>query len=361
MAGHRIIGHLDMDAFFASLEEKVSPHFKGKPIVVGCDPKDGKGRGVVSTANYAAREYGIGSALPISKAWKLSELAISQGKEGVIFLPSNFPLYERVSKEILGIIRKYSDTVEQGSIDEFYFDLSSCDSYEEVEAVSKRLKKEILEREGVTCSVGVGPNKMVAKIAAGVNKPNGFFIVEDSAVEDFLRPLPIRKLPGIGAKTAGVLQSEGVYIIEDLLRFSLADMKNMFKKAGEDIYYRIRGIDDSPLVTERELKSIGEQITFEYDTSDSDYVISMFLDLCGNLFDRLAKEGFKSFSKIVVTVRFDDFKTASSSRSIDEKVNKTKSKLKIEALKIFLPYLDRRKNHSLRPIRLIGLRFEKLS
>lgn len=149
----RIIAHLDMDAFFASIEENDNPEYKGKQIVVGADPK--KGRGVVSTANYKAREYGINSGMSISKAWKLSEIAKSQGKESVIFLRSNFEKYQIVSNSILSIIKKYSKFIEVASIDEFYFDLSFTKSYKKAKDICLKIKAEIKERERLTCSIGI--------------------------------------------------------------------------------------------------------------------------------------------------------------------------------------------------------------
>ena len=137
----RIIGHLDMDAFFASIEERNRPHLKGKPIAVGSDPNEGLGRGVVSTANYKAREYGIHSAMPISRAWQASEKAVKEGKPEVVFLPVNFEAYEKSSAKVLEIIKKYSGTIEQASVDEFYFDLSAAGSFKKAEDICKKIKK----------------------------------------------------------------------------------------------------------------------------------------------------------------------------------------------------------------------------
>src|SRR3989344_8905694 len=166
----RIILHLDMDAFFAAIEERENPHFRGKPVVVGADPLNGKGRGVVSTANYEARKYGIHSALPISTAWKLCPEAV--------FLPVNGALYSEVSSRIMEILRKHASIVEQVSLDEAYIEINSKSKtqnpkqpWREVEEFARKLKQEILEQEQLPCSVGVGPNKMIAKIACGKAKP----------------------------------------------------------------------------------------------------------------------------------------------------------------------------------------------
>ena len=196
----RIIGHLDMDAFFASLEEAGSEIFYGKPIVVGADPKNGQGRGVVSTANYKAREYGIKSALPISKAWQLSQKAKAEGKPEAVFVQPDFERYEKAHEEIFEVIKRHSDLVEPASIDEFYFDLSFAQNFLKAEEICKKIKKEIKGKLKVTCSVGIGPNKLIAKIAAGIKKPDGLFLVLPQDAEKFLEPLSIREIPGIGPK-----------------------------------------------------------------------------------------------------------------------------------------------------------------
>jgi len=355
----RIIGHLDMDSFFASLEERASPQFKGKPIVVGSDPKEGKGRGVVSTANYLARSYGIHSAMPISKAWRLSLQAQGEGKEPVIFLPSNFSLYERSSKKVLEIIRRYSSCVEQGSIDEFYFDLSPYVDYVQAEAICLDIKKAVLSEEKLTCSVGIAPNKLLAKIATGLNKPDGLSIIKEEGIREALDSLRINRIPGIGPKAEEVLNKIGIVFIKDLIILSESELNDILHNAGKAIYHKARGFDDSPLVESRGLQSIGEQSTFENDTIEPEEVIPMIMNLCDDVFGRVKKEGFSSFSKIVLTVRFSDFKTFSSSKSSLNPFIDIGS-MKKEFLKLILSYLDKRKNPLMKKIRLVGVRIEKL-
>ena len=173
----RIVGHLDMDAFFAAIEERDDPSLSGLPIVVGADPRAGKGRGVVSTANYPARAYGIHSALPISQAWRLSEAARNQGKPPVRFLPVRMEHYAEVSAHVMETLRRFVFSVEQASIDEAYFDLSSCESYTLAEDICRRVKRAIRDEERLTASVGIGPNKLIAKIASGMCKPDGLTTV----------------------------------------------------------------------------------------------------------------------------------------------------------------------------------------
>ncbi|MDD5568991.1 MAG: DNA polymerase IV [Candidatus Pacebacteria bacterium] len=359
---NRIIGHLDMDAFFASLEERATPSFRGKPIVVGSDPKEGKGRGVVSTANYKAREYDIHSAMPISRAWQLSEKAKSEGRERAIFVIPNFRLYVRSSNNVLNIIKKYSKLVEQASIDEFYFDLTPAKSYKKAEEIAKKIKEEIRKKEKVTCSIGIGPNKLIAKIAAGKNKPDGLLIVKPDKVNSFLGPLPIRELPGIGPKTAEVLHEQGVSVIRDLKKLKKADLRQMLHKAGEAIYEKARGIDDSLIVEEREVKSIGEQTTFEEDTLNPVYITEMLNELCESVFKKFTKSGFLKFKTISIVVRFSNFTTINSAKSFKDFLGKKDlKKFKLEALKLILPFFDKRKNPRLKLIRLIGIRIENFS
>jgi DNA polymerase IV (DinB-like DNA polymerase) len=358
---NRIIAHLDMDAFFASVEERYTPRFRGLPIVVGSDPKNGMGRGVVSTANYKAREYGIHSALPIAKAWQLSEEAKKRGKPEVIFLPVDFELYEKSSANIFRIICKYSDFVEPASIDEFYFDLSSAKNFKKAEIVCNKIKEEIRKEEKITCSVGIGPNKLISKIAAGFKKPDGMFVVLPVEAESFLESLLIRKIPGIGPKTAEVLNGLDIIIVEDLKKFSKDKLKDLFGKWGEDLYYKVRGIDDSPIVLEREAKSIGEQSTFEINTLSALFVSDELAKMCRSVFGSFRTSGFDKFKTIAITVRFSDFETKTSAKTLKTELTiKNSKEFEFEALKLVLPYFDRRKNPKLKQIRLIGVRIENL-
>jgi len=355
----RIIAHLDMDAFFASLEEADSPIFKGKPIAVGSDPKNGAGRGVVSTANYKAREYGIHSALPISIAWQLSEKAKKEGKPEVVFLPVDFERYKKASNQVFEIIKKYAKEVEPASIDEFYFDLSYTESYSKAEKICIKIKKEIKDKLKVTCSVGIGENKLISKISAGIKKPDGLVVVKEEDSGIFLEPMLIKELPGIGPKTEQILNQKGIKIVKELKKLSREDLYDLLGKWGLDLYLRVRGIDDSPLEEDREAKSIGEQATFQYDTLNFIYIGEVFENLCKNVFKSFLQSGFKNFKTIVVTVRFSDFETKTTSKTLENPTGEEKDFV-VGALKLLLPYADRRKNPHQKMIRLIGVKMEKL-
>jgi len=276
-----------MDYFFAQIEERENPQFKGKPVVVGADPKGGKGRGVVSTANYSARKYGIHSALPISKAFELCPKAI--------FLPVNMKLYQEVSEKIMKIIKKYSKAWEIVSLDEAYLDLSFLKGYQKAEDLAKKLKKEILEKEKLTSTIGIGPNKLIAKMATNKAKPNGLLIIKPNQVKKFLEPLDIEDLPGIGPKTAEVLRNLKVNKIKDLKNLSKSKLKDMFGIVGETIYERARGIDGEEVSSEEIVKSIGKEHTFEKDTRDPEIIFRTFEKIIKNVHQKSSNRRFRNF------------------------------------------------------------------
>jgi DNA polymerase IV (DinB-like DNA polymerase) len=355
----RIIAHLDMDAFFAAIEERDTPAFRGVPLVVGADPLAGKGRGVASTSNYLARAYGIHSATPISIAWRLSEAARRAGKPPVTFVSVDMQKYAQVSKKVIQIVRGLIPSVEQASIDEVYGDVSWTGSYEEAERLCRRLKAEIQSEEQLTASIGIGPNKLIAKIASGWRKPNGLTVVREEEAEAFLAPLSIRVIPGIGPKTEGILKAKGIKIVTDLRALTVNQLEVLLGKRGVDFYEKVRARDDSPVEEYSEPKSIGEQETFESDTLDSHTLLNQLDGLVRGVIDRLHHEGFHSFRTVVLTVRFADFVTKSRAHTLTMPSDEP-ALLRREAMKLMLPFLDRRENPHQKLIRLIGLRVEKL-
>lgn len=355
----RIIAHLDMDAFFASVEERDKPYLRGLPIVVGADPKSGLGRGVVSTANYKAREYGIRSALPISKAWQFSEAAARQGKKRAVFLEVNVARYSAVSDNIFAVVARYAEQIERASIDESYFDLSFCGSYSKARETCQKIKDEVRSREKLTCSVGVGPNKLIAKIASDVKKPDGLTIVEEQGAMEFLAPMTIRKIPGVGPKTEELFRRMGIKLIRDLRKISQSELVEIMGKRGSSLYENIRGRDSSPIAEGYEAKSIGEQETFEFDTREFNLIFERLKAMCRSVVDRLRKDGFKSFRTIVITVRFSDFETKTRSHTLAVPADSFNI-LYFEAMKLLVPFLDKRDNPNKKLIRLVGVRVEKL-
>lgn len=355
----RIIGHLDMDAFFAAIEEWDHPELKGRPLVVGADPAGGKGRGVVSTANYPARVYGIHSAMPISKAWQLAEAARHRGRPAAAFVRGNYRRYSEVSQRIMALLRRQAPEVETAGIDEAYFDLSFTGSYDRAAALARQIKAEVYAQERLTASIGIGPNKLVAKIASDFQKPDGLTVVTSVQAEDFLAALPVRKIPGIGPKTEQYLARLGIKKVRDLKRFTPAELQERFGKWGPDLYERIRGRHDSPLVTSREPKSVGEQETFARDTRDLEFIFTRLWELCLEVHRRFTGGGFHTFRTVVATVRFADFETCSRSHTRPQPADSLRT-LIFEAMKLLMPFLDRRENPKNKLIRLIGVWVEKL-
>ncbi|HYB42578.1 MAG TPA: DNA polymerase IV [Candidatus Methylomirabilis sp.] len=356
----RIVLHLDMDAFFAAVEERREPDLRGRPVVIGADPKDGRGRGVVATASYAARRYGIRSAMPISRAWRLAEAARRRGEPATVFLRGNHSLYREVSGRIMAIVASEADAFEEASIDEAYLDVSSLGDFERARARAVEIKARIREEEGLTGSVGIGPNKLVAKIASDFRKPDGLTVVPPGEVQAFLDPLTIRVIPGIGPKTEAFLRSHGIGTIAALRGVERGQLVQWLGKWGEDVHDRARGISDSPVTNDWERKSVGEQETFEEDTREAALVLARGRALARDVFARLLAEGFRGFRTATVTVRFENFVTQSRSRTTPAPLD-TAEALEAAAGDLLAPFLDERENPRGRRIRLIGVRVEKLA
>src|SRR3989304_2463909 len=250
----RIIFHVDMGQFFAAVEERIHPEIKGKPVVVGADPKGGKGRGVVSTCNYETRKYGNRSGMPITKAWRLCPDAV--------FLPVSIPLYLQVSNRIMEILSNYADKFESWGIDEAFLDVSSrVKDYEEAKRLALQIKKEVYEKEQLTCSIGIGPNKLVSKIASDFQKPDGLTVVEEKDVKAFLEPLDIDKLLWVGKKTARKLNAMGIKTIGDLARYDPSVLVEKFGVVGRQLYLYAQGNDRSEVGVHGPGKSISGTVT----------------------------------------------------------------------------------------------------
>ncbi len=365
-----------MDAFFAAVEERERPYLKGQPIAIGSDPMGGKGRGVLSTANYTARAYGLKSAMPVQTAWRLSEEARRQGKPPVVFVSGKFRKYGEVSRRVMGVVKAVLAStpslvspsqegekifLEQVSVDECYFDLSFAESFGEAEEIARRIKKDILKKERLTATIGIGPNKLIAKIASDFQKPDGLTVVEPEQMLDFLALLPIRKIPGVGSKAEQKLDVLGVVTVGDARRLTKEELQKLFGKWGGELYQKLRGENDSPVVVERPpAKSIGEQVTLAEDTLDMKILLPLLEAQCKNVAGYLTKEGFRTFRTVVLVVRFADFETVSRSRTLREPTGGMET-LRRNLTQMFFPFLDRRENPRRKKIRLVGVRVEKLS
>jgi len=348
-----------MDAFFASVEESKKPYLKGRPIVVGADPEGGRGRGVVSTASYAARKYGIGSATPITRAWKLCEDAKKGGNPPCVFITGGFDKYGKVSKEVFQIVKKHVSCVEKVSVDEGYLELSFCKTFKEARLLSEKIKREIREKTKLSCSIGIGPNKLIAKIASDFKKPNGLTVVTEGTAEKFLEPLPLNAIPGIGPKALQKFSRKGMYTVRDAKSLSWEVLGKMFGKWGFSMYEKLRGIDERMFSEQAESKSIGKHHTFYEDTKDMKKVLTVLKEQARELFEAMREKGFSGFRTVVLTVRFDDFVTHSRS-STNKEVMKTQKQLEAKSAKLLLPFFEKKENPKMKKVRLIGLRIEKL-
>jgi DNA polymerase IV (DinB-like DNA polymerase) len=338
----RIIFHVDMDHFFTAVEEREHPEYKGKPVIVGADPKGGKGRGVVSTCNYEARKFGVRSGMPISKAWKLCPQAI--------YLPVNYELYTKVSERIMSLLRKYADKFEQWGIDEAFLDVTSkVKDYAEAEALATEIKREIYEKEGLTCSIGVGPNKLVAKIASDYKKPDGLTLVREEEAENFLAPLPVRKLLWVGRKTEQKLKAMGIKTIGELAHYDPTALAEVFGVMGTQMYLMAHGIDRSKVEERGEIKSISREKTFEEDTSNFDFVLKALDELSEEVHKDVLRQNLY-FKTVTVKVRYENFETHTHSKTLPLITNQLEE-LKKTSKELLEAYLRRD-----RKIRLIGVR-----
>ena len=342
----RAILHVDLDAFFPAVEVREHPELKGKPVIVGADPKGGKGRGVVSSASYEARKYGIRSAMPISRAWKLCA-------EG-IYLRPHFDLYIKASNSIMNILKSHADKFEQGGIDEAYLDISSqVKDFDQAVQLARNLMQEVLDKENLTCSIGVAPSKMLAKIGSDYKKPYGLTAVKEENVKDFLFPLKIRKMPGVGPKTEGRLKELKIETIGDLACASPQMLTRLFGVWGARLREFANGFDHSEVIEEYETKSVGRDTTFERDVDDAELMQSILDGLAEEVHEDVIAHGFK-FKTITVKVRYQHFDTHTRAKSLSFPTNDL-AILKNSALRLISPLL--RGN---RKVRLIGIRVSNL-
>ncbi len=342
MGAHRVIIHVDMDHFFSAVEEREHPEYKGKPVIVGAVPKEGKGRGVVSTCNYEARKFGVRSGMPISRAWKRCPDAV--------YLQPDFKLYGKVSSRIMEILRRYADKFERWGFDEAFLDISSrARDFKEAKKIAEAIKREIYDREGLTCSVGVGPNKLVAKTASDFKKPDGLTVVEKKAVQAFLAPLPVRKLLWVGKKTERRLNGMGIRTIGDLATYDVSVLTEKFGVMGAQYHLMALGIDESEVAERGEAKSVGREVTFEEDTFDIDLILGT-LDKLSERVHREVAELDMLFKTVTVKVRFENFETHTHGKTLPSYTNRLQD-LQKTTRELAEPYLrDNRK------VRLIGVR-----
>jgi len=344
MALRRTILHIDMDAFFVSVEEALDPSLKGKPVVVGGDPNK---RGVVAAASYAARKYGVHSAMPTAQAKRLCPHAI--------FLRGNHKRYAEFSKRIFSIFEKWSPRVEPMSLDEAYLDLSGCERlHGPTLEVAEKIRKAIKETVGINASIGIGSNKLIAKIASEYAKPNGMLWIADGMEQKFLAPLTIEKIPGIGPKMAERLKRKGVKTAKQLAELPLELLETVYGNHGVSLYHKARGVCGSPVAPREETLSIGRETTLETDSADPKYLLSILSFLAEKTAAELRQTGLYSRC-ITLKLRYSDFQTVTRSQTLpaptldDETIFKTIARL-------FEGSFTRRTR-----VRLVGVRLSSLT
>ncbi|MDD5584281.1 MAG: DNA polymerase IV [Candidatus Omnitrophica bacterium] len=302
-----------MDAFFAAIEQRDNPKLLGLPVVVGADPKKGKGRGVVSTGSYEARKFGIHSAMPISFAYQRCPQAV--------FLPVDMEKYAKVSKQIYGIFEKFTPSIEPVGIDEAFLDITGSFHLFGGPLESCRLLKERIKKETqLTASLGLAPTKMAAKIASDLRKPDGLVEVTKEGLLDFLWPLPVEKIWGLGKKSKVAFAECGIKTIGDLARRDMRDIVSLFGKNGEYFWNLAWGRDDRLLQEEAQAKSISNETTFERDTADTDTITGALLALCEKVSQRLRAQGLKART-VTLKVRLKGFDTYTRAVTLQKATN----------------------------------------
>jgi len=342
----RIIFHFDLDCFFAAVECLLHPEYKGQPLVVGADPKGGKGRGVVSTASYEARKFGIHSGQPISQAY--------QACPNAIYVHPNFFAYEEASHQVKRIMRKYSTTFQSGGIDEGYLDMTEmCASFDHARQVAIEIQQEVFRFTHLTISIGIASTKSLAKIATDLHKPNGITVLETEKISEILGSLDVTKIPGIGKKTKEWYYKAGYRTINDLLNATYSQIINTFGKWGEWLYFVIHGLDDRPVMEFHDQKSCSEERTFYEDTWDLKQIKDR-IQQCYRALHQEMSDREIAYRTITMKIRFRGFETYTRSKSAVEEIQEIADGTKIVDLLLteFLPLK--------KPVRLVGIKLSNL-
>lgn len=342
----RIILHCDVDAFYPSCEIHRDPSLRGKPLIVGAEPKNGKGRGVVTSCSYEARKFGVRSGMPISMAWKLCP-------QGIYLLP-DFELYGKTSGRVMAIMKGFADIFEQTSIDEAYIDVSKkCRTYDDARLLAFSLKEALRAREGLTVSVGISPSKSISKMASDIQKPDGLTSVRPDEVDKFLEPLPVNRISGVGKKTAEFLHEKGIETIGQLRAIEAKKLTDWFGKGGVWLWAIANGIEETP-VEERGLrKSISVEQTFERDIQNKTMVRDALESLSHEVHERLLGEGLW-YRTVAIKVRFEGFVTFTREKTHTGYVDD------LSVIQEYVRALFREFERDRRKMRLVGVKLSDL-
>ena len=344
MSDTRWIIHVDMDAFYASIEERDRPELAGQPVIVG----GRRERGVVSAASYEARRYGIKSAMPIAQALRLCPKGV--------FLPCDMPKYVAVSRRIRAIFESFTPVVQPLSLDEAFLDVTGSQAlYGDAPTIGREIKARIRRELDLAASVGVAPNKFLAKLASDIDKPDGFVVVAPDSVEEFLAALPVERIPGVGKVGQRILHDLGVSTIAELRAIPVEVLLNRLGSFGYTLEDLAHGRDDSPVVPDAAAKSIGAETTFPHDIADAEAVAEVLRSLAEDVGRRLRREELKA-GRIEVKVRFADFATSTRSRTLREPTSVDKV-----LIDTALALLHERLERSINEVRLVGIQAGKLT
>lgn len=340
----RKIIHIDMDAFFASVEQRDFPEYRGKPLIVGGSPE---GRGVVAAASYEVRKFGVHSAMPAAKAVRLCPHAI--------FVKPRFEVYREVSEQIREIFFQFTDLVEPLSLDEAYLDVTHNHiNLPSATLIAKEIRKRIKDKTRLTASAGVAFNKFLAKVASDINKPDGIAVITPDKAEDFLEELEIGEFYGIGSATEKKMKSLGIYTGKDLKEWEEIDLVERFGKTGRYYYRIVRGIDNREVKAHRIRKSIGKERTFSEDMGDLNWINNFLDELAAKVSESMKKK--KAAGKTVtLKVRYDDFETLTRSTSFNHYINETRDIA--ETVKSLLEQTE----VGQRKVRLLGITLSNLN
>lgn len=333
-----MILHVDMDAFYASIEERDDPSLVGKPVIVGGSAES---RGVVAAANYEVRKFGVHSAMASARAKRLCPHAV--------FIKPRMNHYAEVSHQIRAILEEFTPLIEPLSLDEAFLDVSGSESlFGSAVSIGRQIKRHIRSELGLVASVGVAPNKFVAKIASDINKPDGFLVVEPGEIQSFLDPLPVSRIWGVGRVTGQVFDSLGIRTIGQLRQLKAESLNDLFGSSGELFWRLASGLDDRQVIPDREAKSISHETTFIEDIADHEVLQAWLTELAEQVARRLRRYALKGRT-IELKIRFADFQTIHRSLKLAEPTNITQELLEagtvLLATKLPQPHL---------PVRLLG-------
>jgi DNA polymerase IV len=339
----RKIIHIDMDAFFASIEQRDTPSFRGKPLIVGGKPDS---RGVVAACSYEARKFGIHSAMPCSKAARLCPEAI--------FTPPRMEKYLEVSRKVMEIFRQYTQLVEPLSVDEAFLDVTDIGANSSATLLAKKICERIYQELQLTASAGISYNKFLAKVASGFNKPSGLTTIPPEHAQQFLDSLPIRKFFGVGQVTERKMRQLGIHSGHDLRRWEVERLVFHFGKIGSFLYTIVRGIDDRLVEPERIRKSIGAETTLLFDTTDLNEIHTTLIDLAKEIEESLVRKKKAGFT-LTLKVRYKNFETITRSITVRNAMSSADDILPL------LPCLLKATQSGILAIRLLGLCVSKLT